>query len=113
MRSGEGSVVLAAGSQPHGPALGWAVMDKPIVRYRVILTLAALALAAGLFLINRYLPAGFQPFAWGVAAGLLFMLVGVMINWFVQNTLVAGMIILPVVGAVSRYVFPTDAYLIA
>ena len=88
-------------------------MDKPIVRYRVMLTLAVLGLCAGLALVNRYLPAGLQLFAWGVVVGLLFMFAGVVVNWLLDQTLVVSLIVLSAISALTRYIFPFDWHLIA
>ena len=88
-------------------------MDKPLVRYRVTLTLAVLALSGGLALVTPYLPAGFQLFAWGVVSGLLFMFAGVVTNWIFDHPMIASLIVLSAISAVTRYIFPFDWSLIA
>ncbi len=61
-------------------------MNNAVVRYRVKLVLTSLCIAAGVVLGSRVLPATIQPFAGGVAAGLLFMLQCIVLGWAIRET---------------------------
>jgi hypothetical protein len=83
-------------------------MDKPMVRYRVTLTLVVLGMSGGVALANPYLPAPFQPFAWGVTVGLLYMYAGVAIQWAVGRGSIVSFVVLALILGVRRQIFPVD-----
>ena len=88
-------------------------MDKPMVRYRVTLTLVLLGVSGSLALANSYLPAAFQPFAWGVTVGLLYMYAGVAIGWAVGRTSIVSFVVLAAILGVRRQIFPVDGQMFA
>jgi peptidoglycan/LPS O-acetylase OafA/YrhL len=84
-------------------------MDKPMVRYRVTLTLLVLGLSGALALANSFLPAAFQPFAWGVTVGLLYMYAGVAIGWAAgRSSSIVSFVVLAAILGVRRQIFPVD-----
>ena len=85
-------------------------MVKPIVQYRALVTLVTIVAVASLMVANRFLPAAYQSFAWGVAIGLLSTLVYVAVTWFFNLSPLGAVIIVPAIGAASRFGFPTDNY---
>src|SRR4051812_46567097 len=61
-------------------------MNDAVVGYRVKLVLTSLCVAASTVLVGRFLPAGLQTFAWGVAAGLSAMLTIIVVGWLLKGS---------------------------
>jgi hypothetical protein len=61
-------------------------MSNAVVGYRVKLVVTSLCVGAGVALGSQVLPAKIQPFAGGVAGGLLFMLQCIVLGWAVKET---------------------------
>jgi hypothetical protein len=80
-------------------------MDKPVIRYRTLLTLVTIAFSAILITGNNFLPAGYQLFAWGVAIGVLSTFVYIVFTWFLDFSLIWLVPVIPITGAALRYAF--------
>src|SRR5688572_24670557 len=80
-------------------------MDKPIFRYRTLVTLVTIAVSTGLIVGNHHLPAAYQLFAWGVAIGLLSTFGYIVITWFFDLSLFTLVFFIPPIGMALRYSF--------
>jgi hypothetical protein len=91
-------------------------MERPVFRYRALVTLVTIAVSAGLIFGNRHLPSAYQLLAWGVAIGLLETFGYVLVTWFVDLSLLALILFVPLIGTALRYSFgfgfgyPRDNY---
>ena len=80
-------------------------MNKPIVRYRVLVTLVTIAVSTGLIVGNHHLPAAYQLFAWGAAIGLLSTFGYIVATWLFDLPLLALIFIIPFIDMAVRYSF--------
>mgnify|MGYP003336247978 CR=1 FL=1 len=80
-------------------------MSKPIIRYRIFLTLITVVISAGLIMANHQLPPVYQLLAWGVAIGLMSTFCYILFSWFFDVSLILFVPIIPMIGTALRYSF--------
>src|SRR5262245_38837028 len=79
-------------------------MDKPVVRYRILVTLVTFAVVAAVVFGNHHLPSAYQIPAWGVAIGVLTTFSYIVLTWVFPLSSLWLVLAIPIVSGAWRYV---------